>query len=196
MGINEIKKKAVFLDRDGTIIKYDDLITKSSQITLLPGAGRAIKELNQRDFLVIVATNQPVVARGLITPEGVRGLHRFIEKKLARFGASIDAWYFCPHHPEATLKRYRMACDCRKPKPGMFKEAVKKFNIDTRKSYSIGDGIIDAVAGKRAGLKTIQVKTGPGHERLDKIYKNKAKPDFRVKDLSAALRVIKAKRVA
>jgi D-glycero-D-manno-heptose 1,7-bisphosphate phosphatase len=185
------KRKAVFLDRDGTIIKFEDLITKPSQLKLLPGAARAVKKFNDLGFLVIVVTNQPVVARGLIEPAGIEVLHEILEKRLERAGARVNAWYFCPHHPEATLKKYRMACSCRKPKPGMFKKAMKRFNIDSRKSYSIGDGIIDIVAGKRAGLKTILVKTGPGHSRLDGIYRDKIKSDFKAKNLGEAVKIVK-----
>jgi len=159
-----MKRRAIFLDRDGTIVRFVDLVTKPSQLKLLPGAATAIRKLNKLGFLIIVATNQPVVARGLIKPAGIETLHKILQKRLARAGARIDAWYFCPHHPEATLKKYRMACSCRKPNPGMFKKAIKRFNIDSRKSYSIGDGIIDVVAGKRAGLNfpSFIVSTGKG----------------------------------
>ncbi|MEK7465655.1 MAG: HAD family hydrolase [Patescibacteria group bacterium] len=186
-------RRAIFLDRDGTIIKFEDLVTKPSQLRLLPRAAETINKFNKLGFLVIVVTNQPVVARGLITPKGIDDLHEILIKRFKRSKAHIDAFYFCPHHPEATLKKYRVVCFCRKPSPGMLKQAIKKFNIDPRKSFMIGDSVIDVVSGKRAGLKTILVKTGPGHSRLDRIYENKVRPDFKAKNLIEAVKIIKNK---
>ena len=183
---NKLKKqKAFFLDRDGTVIKHIELMRSSSQLKLLPGVAKAIRTINQRGFLVVLVSNQPVVARGLVAPAEIETIHHALKDKLEKKGARIDAVYFCPHHPEADVKKYRIKCRCRKPAPGMILKAIKKFNINPKKSFMVGDAMIDVVAGKRAGLKTILVKTGPGHA-LDKKFKH-IQPDFRVKNLSEAV---------
>jgi histidinol-phosphate phosphatase family protein len=181
--------KAVFLDRDGTIIKQIELMHSIDELRLLPGAARAINSLNQSGFLVIIVTNQPVVARGIIGPKEVDSIHAVLIERLNGKGAKIDGVYFCPHHPEATMPKYRLRCRCRKPEPGMILKGLKKLNINPKKSFMVGDALIDVVAGKKAGLKTILVKTGPGHARLDEKYKN-VKPDFTVKNLTKAVKQI------
>lgn len=194
MGINSNEnrltpKKAVFIDRDGTLIKHVELMRHVADLKFLPRADKAVKSLNKLGFLVVVITNQPVVARGLITPHGIDKIHAVLIKRLKNKAARVDAVYFCPHHPEATLKKYRLKCQCRKPEPGMILQALRKFKINPKKSFIISDGIIDVVAGKRTGLKTILVKTGPGHS-LDKKFK-RTKPHFTAENLSEAVEFIK-----
>ncbi len=192
MGIGEkIKKlpKAVFFDQDGTIIKYVDLLTDPRKVQLLPGAAKAIKKVRENGFLVFIVTNQPVVARGLMPISGVKKIESRIILLLKKEGAWIDSFFFCPHHPRATLKKYRKLCDCRKPRPGMILMAAKKFHLDLKKSYIVGDALIDVAAGRRAGIRSVLVATGPGHERLDKLYKNE-EPDFKAKDLGEAVKFI------
>jgi len=184
-----MKSKAVFLDRDGTVIKHVDFLTRKSELRILSGVPEAIKTLNEQGFLIIIITNQPVIARGLITLKGVERLHGFLVKRLRKRGAVVDAIYFCPHHPKATLPEYRKRCHCRKPRTGMLKAAIKEYGIDPKKSFMVGDALIDIVVGKRAHLKTILAKTGPGHERLDKKYK-KIRPDFTAENLTEAARLI------
>jgi len=184
-------RKAVFLDRDGTIIKQVELMHSVDELRLLPGAALAINALNQLGFLVVIVTNQPVVARGIIAPKEVDNIHAVLISRLNGKGAKIDAVYFCPHHPEATMPKFRLRCRCRKPEPGMILKGLKKLNINSKKSFIVGDALIDVVAGKKAGLKTILVKTGPGHARLDEKYKN-TKPDFIVKNLTQAVKIITA----
>ena len=186
---NKLKKqKAFFLDRDGTVIKHFELMRSSSQLKLLPRASQAIKTMNDRGFLVFLVSNQPVIARGLATPEEVEVIHDNLKEKLRQSGARIDAVYFCPHHPNADVKKYRIKCRCRKPSPGMILKAVKEFNIDPKKSFMVGDAMIDIVAGKRAGLKTVLVKTGPGHA-LDENFKH-IKPNFTVRDIGDAAALV------
>lgn len=177
------------MDRDGTIIRHIDLMRSKGDLRLLPGVARAINELNQLGFLVVVVTNQPVVARGLINSKEVDEIHGVLIRRLSGKGARIDGIYFCPHHPEATLSKYRLRCRCRKPEPGMILKGLKDLNINPKKSFMIGDALIDVVSGKKAGLKTILVKTGPGHARLDVKYKN-VEPDFTVKNLQQAVKII------
>ena len=187
--------KAIFLDRDGTIVRHVDLLHQVSGLRLLPNSARAIQAFNRLGYLVVVITNQPVVARGIATFEDVEKVHASMIRRFAREGARIDTIYFCPHHPEKHpgvpehARKYRMVCACRKPKPGMLKQATKEYKIDPKKSFTIGDSMIDIVAGKRAGTRTILVKTGPGH-RLDAKFAH-IKPDHVARNLLSAADFIK-----
>lgn len=185
---SQLKRKAVFLDRDGTIIRHVDLMRRVSDIKILPRAAASIRKINQLGFLVVVVTNQPVVARGLVTPKEIDAIHAILLTQFKKKGAKIDAVYFCPHHPNADVKKYRLKCRCRKPEPGMILKALKKYNINPKASYMVGDAMIDVVAGKKAKLKTILVKTGPGHA-LDKKF-SRVKPDYLVKNLGQVTRLI------
>jgi len=182
-------KRAVFLDRDGTIIKeIGDLTLRDIwRVRFFKGAVEAIKKLNQLGFIVVLVTNQPVVARGLATEKEVDQIHAILVKRLAKKGAKIDAVYYCPHHPEATLPKYRVRCRCRKPNIGMIIKAVKNFKIDLKKSFIIGDRTADIAAGNRARIKTILVKTG----YAGKDGKYNGKPDFVARNLREAVEVIK-----
>lgn len=185
----KLGRKAVFLDRDGTIIKQVELMHSVEELHLLPGTAGAISALNKLGFLVVIVTNQPVVARGIVGPKEIDRIHAVLIERLNGKGAKVDAVYFCPHHPEATRPEYRLHCGCRKPEPGMILKGLKKLNINPKKSFMIGDALIDVVSGKKAGLKTILVKTGPGHARLDEKYKD-VKADFTVKNLMQAVKAI------
>ncbi len=152
---------AIFLDRDGVLIKDNGLITKEEEIELLQDVGNALVMFALMQYKLIVVSNQPVVARGLLSEEGVRSLHKLIENKIEReTSVTLDDFFFCPHHPEATVEKYRTRCTCRKPEPGMLLEAAKKHFIDLTKSYMIGDRITDCIAGHSAGCTTVQVLTG------------------------------------
>ncbi|MDO8510309.1 MAG: HAD family hydrolase [bacterium] len=183
------KNKAVFLDRDGTLIHHVDFLTRANEMRLLRGATEAIRKLNRLGFLIIIITNQPVISRGLITEGKVRQLHALLISRLAKKGARIDDIFFCPHHPDAKSKVYGIKCICRKPEPGMILEAIKKFNIDPKKSFMAGDSIIDCLAGERAAVRTILVKTGPGHRRLDARYPD-VKPNYIARNLAETIRYI------
>ena len=155
------KQKAVFLDRDGTINVYNGFIKKTDEFELIPGVASAIKRLNEAGYLVIVATNQPVIARGDATFEDLNEIHNKMETLLGNEGAYVDAIYFCPHHPhkgyEGEVAELKIECSCRKPKPGMLLHAAQDFNIDLNESYMIGDTENDVVAGLRAGCNTILI---------------------------------------
>ncbi|MFA6354741.1 MAG: HAD family hydrolase [Candidatus Paceibacterota bacterium] len=182
------RRKAVFLDRDGTIIHHVELMHRVADLKFFPQTASAIKSLNRLGFLVVVITNQPVIARGIITPKEVDAIHAVLIERLNKKGARIDAVYFCPHHPNADLKKYRLKCRCRKPAPGLILKALKEFNINPKKSFMIGDSVIDIVAGHKAKLKTILVKTGPGHAR-DKEFVD-IKPNFTSENLLAAVKIV------
>lgn len=152
------KQRAIFLDRDGTINKYDGFITDIDKFVLEDGAAEAIKKINSSGYLAIVITNQPVIARGEVSLSELDEMHDKMETLLGEAGAYLDAIYFCPHHPdkgfEGERPEYKIVCSCRKPKPGMILEAAEKFNIDLSRSYMIGDGENDVKCGKNAGCKT------------------------------------------
>ncbi|MDR0452830.1 MAG: HAD-IIIA family hydrolase [Treponema sp.] len=162
------KQRAVFLDRDGTINALSGFVKEPEDFHLIPGAARAVKEINNSPYLAIVITNQPVVARGECTIEGLELIHEKMEGDLGREGAFLDAVYFCPHHPDRGFPgerpEYKIDCACRKPKPGMFLDAAKKFNIDLSASWMAGDDKRDILAGKAAGCKTVLIRPGPAGE--------------------------------
>lgn len=179
--------KAVFLDRDGTINREVNILRNIRQFRLLPRAAKAIKKLNQLGFLVVVITNQPVIARGWLTEKEVDNIHNVLIQRLARCAAKIDAIYYCPHHPNANLKRYRIKCRCRKPNIGMIQKAIREFKIDPRTSWVIGDSGCDVVVGKRVRMKTILVETGYGGKNIE----YGVSPDFVAHNLQAAVTIIK-----
>jgi D,D-heptose 1,7-bisphosphate phosphatase len=184
--------KAVFLDRDGVITKEPPHYAhRIDQLELVPKSAEAIKGLNESGFKVIVISNQSGVARGYYQEKDIEIYNREMEKKLEEKNAHIDAIYYCPHHPEATIKEYRIDCDCRKPKPGMLKRAEKDLNLDLKRSFLIGDKVSDIEAGYRAGCKTILVLTGHGTDELKKFSKMNIKPNYISKDLFAAIQIIK-----
>ena len=157
------KQKAIFLDRDGTINKYVGFLRKEEEFALLHGVAEAVKKINKSGYLAIVVTNQPVIARGEVTFEGLETIHNKMETLLGKEGAYLDAIYFCPHHPhsgyEGEVKELKIDCDCRKPKPGMLLKAAEDLNIDLNHSYMVGDGENDIKAGKAAGCKTVLLNT-------------------------------------
>jgi len=175
-------KKAVFLDRDGVINRDVHHLSKVADLRLLKGSARAIKALNDGNYRVIVVSNQAVIAKGMATHETVYEIHEELKRRLAKQGATIDAIYFCPHHTEGTVKEYAVACDCRKPAIGMVMQAMKDFDIDPRASFFVGDMTGDIMTGRRAGLRTILVKTGYG----GKDARYDVAPDFVAKDLLSA----------
>lgn len=155
------QQKAVFLDRDGTVNKYVGFLKNANEFELLPGAADAVRQINNSDYLAIVITNQPVIARGETTYVQLQEIHNKMETLLGREGAYLDAIYFCPHHPQkgypGEVPELKYDCECRKPKPGMLLDAAKDFNIDLSRSWMAGDGQNDIKAGIAAGCRTALV---------------------------------------
>ena len=151
------KQKAIFLDRDGTINKYVGFLTQPEQFELIEGAAEAIKRINKSDYLAIVVTNQPVIARGDCTWQELQQIHDKMETELGKAGAFVDGIYICPHHPdkgfEGELPEYKYECGCRKPAPGLLLQAAKDFNIDLSQSIMMGDSERDTKAGESVGCK-------------------------------------------
>jgi D,D-heptose 1,7-bisphosphate phosphatase len=158
---------AVFLDRDGTINEHVGLVSRPEQLQLIPGAASALKRLKAAGAKLLLITNQPVVAREMIDEAGLGLIHDRLQELLAHEGASLDAIFYCPHHPEthhseASNPYYRRECDCRKPKPGMILEAAEEFGVDMGASYFVGDSTRDIAAASAAGCIPLLVKTGTG----------------------------------
>lgn len=155
------KQKCIFLDRDGTLNVYKGFLTDIEELELIPGTAEALKCINSSEYLAIVITNQPVIARGGCSVQELEEIHNKLETLLGKEGAYIDALYYCPHHPdkgfEGERPEYKIECDCRKPKPGMLLKAAEDYNIDLSQSIMIGDGKNDMEAGKAAGCQTILV---------------------------------------
>ena len=152
------KQKAFFLDRDGTINKYVGYLRTPEQFELLEGVGEAVRKINLSGYLAIVITNQPVIARGEVTADGLQKIHNKMETMLGKEGAYLDGIYYCPHHPDkgfsGEVEELKIVCECRKPKAGLLLQAAKDFNIDLSQSWMIGDSENDVLAGKNAGCKT------------------------------------------
>jgi D-glycero-D-manno-heptose 1,7-bisphosphate phosphatase len=182
-------KQAVFLDRDGVITQEPPHYAyQLKQLKLIPGSAEAIRSLNENDFAVIMVSNQAGIARGYYGEDDAARFNQALARKLAKKGARIDAIYICPHHPEAVIEKYRLECDCRKPKPGMLKTAEKELELDLEQSFMVGDKSIDIEAGKRAGCRTILVKTGFGSEE---IQRNSIECNYIAEDLfEAAERIL------
>ena len=158
------KQKAVFLDRDGTLNRYVGFLRDIDELELLPGTTEAIRCIDRSGYLAIVATNQPVIARGEVTTEQLQTIHSKLETLLGAQGAYLDGIYYCPHHPhkgyEGEVPELKIDCECRKPKPGLLLRAAEDFNIDLARSWMVGDGEADILAGKAAGCRTALIGAG------------------------------------
>lgn len=157
-------RPAVFLDRDGTLIEEVDggFLRRVEDLTLYPWTPSAVRQLNEAGFVVVVATNQSGVARGYFDEVFLESVHRTLNERLASEGARIDAFYYCPHHPEAVRTEYRVHCACRKPLPGMIQTAAADMGLDLSRSWMVGDTWRDVRCGDRAGMRTVLVTTGQG----------------------------------
>ena len=183
-----MNKRAVFLDRDGVIVEQEEYLNRTEDLVLIPGAGEAIARLNAASIPVIVVTNQAGIAKGHLTLSDLEEIHTCLRRELSACGARLDAIYYCPHHPEATVPEFLRDCPCRKPGIGMLEKAHDEHGIDLDASYLVGDATGDILAGKRAGCRAILVTTGFGGS--DEHYA--VEPDLRVADLSEAVERILA----
>lgn len=168
-------QKAIFLDRDGTLNVNVGLLTDIEQLELIPGTAEAVRKINQSGYLAILITNQPVIAKGMVSLPELKQMHDKLETLLGNEGAYLDAIYYCPHHPDRGFEgeriEYKIECDCRKPKPGMILKAAEKYNISLKESYMIGDTERDILSGKAAGCTTVYVGTDVSEAAdADKVY--------------------------
>lgn len=163
------KKRAVFLDRDGTINVEVQYLCRVEDFQFIPGVPWALRRLKEAGFLLVVVTNQSGIGRGYYDETALHAIHDHMHADLAQYGIDIDACYFCPHHPEHATGDYRQECACRKPLPGMLQQAAQDLDIDLSRSYMIGDKLADVEAGLRAGCTSILVLTGYGSGELSRL---------------------------
>ena len=189
-------RPAIFLDRDGVLNREVGNLSNIEDFILIPKVAKAIKKINQADFYAVVITNQPVIAKGFCTWKELLDIHKKMETELLKEGAKLDAIYFCPHHPdkgfEGEVKKYKIDCNCRKPKHGMILRAAADLNIDLKKSVMIGDSTTDREMSLRAGVGFVGVKTG--HGLKDNQYLFKSKPVMAGDLNSAVNKILKSTR--
>jgi len=180
-------KKAIFLDRDGTINVEKDYIYKSEDLVFEEGTIEALKTFKNLEYILIVVSNQSGIARGYFTEEDLNIFNNNMNEILKKNGVEITEFYCCPHHPNG-IGEYKKVCECRKPNNKMIEDAIKKYNIDREKSYMVGDKISDIEAGFKSNLKTVLVKTGYGLKDMEKIDKNETLICENLKDFSEILK--------
>ena len=163
--------KCAFLDRDGVINQDKGYISKVSDFKIYPGVGKAISLLNKRNYLVIIVTNQSGIGRGLIKIKELENLHNYLRKKIKKDRAKIDDIFYCPFHPEFGKGKYKKKSNDRKPGDGMIRKAIKKWKIDTKKSFMIGDKISDKIAAKKAKIKFFYKKEKNLNTQMKNILK-------------------------
>ncbi len=194
----KVSRRGVFLDRDGVINPYVynsefgtvDSPANPQEFTLLPGVGEAIKQLNHLGFLVIVVSNQPGIAKGRFSKALLDGMTRKMEDLVRASGGKIDGVYYCLHHPQASLVEYRMTCDCRKPAPGMLLQGAADWRLELKKSYMVGDGIVDILAGQAAGTTTILISPRKNYV-CDELSRQGANPNYWASGLLEAVQLIR-----
>ncbi len=186
-------QRAVFLDRDGTLVPDQDCLRAAEALELLPGVAEAIRRFNHHGWRVVVVTNQPVIAKGWCSEAELQRIHNKLETLLGLQHAFLDRIYFCPHHPDAGFegerKELKIPCDCRKPATGMIRRAATDLNLDLDQCWLIGDTTTDVQTAKNAGVRSILVRTG--YAGAD--AKHAAAPDFTFDNLSAAADFILAR---
>ena len=180
-------KKAIFLDRDGTINVEKDYIYKNEDLVFEEGTIEALKTFKNLEYILIVVSNQSGIARGYFTEEDLNIFNNNMNEILKKNGVEITEFYCCPHHPDG-IGEYKKVCECRKPNNKMIEDAIKKYNIDRKKSYMVGDKISDIEAGFKSNLKTVLVKTGYGLKDMEKIDKNETLICENLKDFSEILK--------
>lgn len=176
-------KKAVFLDKDGTLVRNVPYNSDPDKVELYPEALQALNALQRAGYLPVVISNQPGVALGYFEEEALRNIERKLEQLLASEDVYLAGFFYCPHHPAGTIERYAIDCDCRKPGSGLISHSAKALGVDVSASWMIGDILHDVEAGNRAGCRTILVDRGNETEWQ---YGDYRQPDFMVTDLMEA----------
>lgn len=156
------KAAAVFLDRDGTILREVGYLSREEEMEILPGVPEAIRMLTDRGYKIVVVTNQSGVARGLLSEERLKQINAAMRRRLAEAGAVLDGIYYCPHHPSEGVAPYRVLCDCRKPNTGMISRASEELGLEPSVSYVVGDQVIDMELAARAGATGIWLRDPAG----------------------------------
>lgn len=161
-------KRAIFLDRDGTINVDVGYLHRLEDLELFPWAADSLRLLKRAGYVLVVVTNQSGVARGMIDPGFIQVCHDEMRRRLQPAGADLDALYYCTHHPLGSVKEFAVDCRCRKPMPGMIEDATRDLGIDPRQSWVVGDKWLDVNLGRAVGARSILVRTGWGAEQEQK----------------------------
>jgi len=185
-----MNRGGIFLDRDGTINREVEYLSSPDELELLPGAAEAIRLANELGFKVVIVTNQSGIARGFLTEETLKLIHDRLLAMLASENARIDAIYYCPHHPELGIGKYKTDCPCRKPKTEMADKAIAQFNLAPRESYVIGDRMADIELAHNIGAHAILVKTGYGNDELTLCRSRNIQMEFVAEHLLDAMRYV------
>ncbi len=183
-----MKQRAVFLDRDGTLVHPRRYPSRPEDLHLYDGIGPGLRNLQKAGFRLVVITNQAGIARGYFTETDLQRMHEYLAMQLAQLGVRLDGIYYCPHHPAGVIPELSVRCDCRKPQPGMLLQAAADLSLDLHSSWFVGDILDDIEAGKRAGCRTVLVDLGTEHLPEQCIRR----PDFIARDTSHALQIISA----
>ncbi|HSH31187.1 MAG TPA: HAD family hydrolase [Candidatus Saccharimonadales bacterium] len=182
--------KAVFIDKDGTLIEDVPYNVRPELIRLLPGVGDGLRLLQADGYQLIIVSNQAGAAYGFFAETDLVVVVRRIQQLVARLGARLDDFYFCPHHPEGTVPTLATVCTCRKPSPGLIKRAAKQHQLDLTKCWMIGDILNDVEAGRRAGCRTVMVDNG---NETEWHYGSLRQPDYQVNNFWQAAQLITGK---
>lgn len=187
-----MSNKAIFLDRDETLIEDPGYINNPEQIRLLDGVAEALIELKALGYKLVVATNQSAVARGIVTEKVLGEIHDRLRQLLSRKNAFLDGIYYCPYHPDGVVPKYRKESDCRKPNPGMLQQAAAEMDIDLSQSWCLGNSLRDVQAGRRAGCRTILIDS-PSHHKAggSSLLHAGVAPDHRAVNIKEAVNIIK-----
>ncbi|MDE7132075.1 MAG: HAD family hydrolase [Lachnospiraceae bacterium] len=177
----EAGRPAVFLDRDGVLTEEHGYVASIEELHIFPYVRECVRQIHEKGYYAIVITNQSGVARGLFTEEALLEMNAYLMQQ-----TGVDAVYYCPHHPEGKMEKYKKECRCRKPGIGMFREACKEFNVDMAASYMVGDRAGDILAGQNAGIRTILVESGYGTARLE----TEIDPGYICRDLRDVMNIL------
>jgi D-glycero-D-manno-heptose 1,7-bisphosphate phosphatase len=180
--------RAVFLDRDGTLVEPRHYPATPEELVLYPGLGPGLRRLQAAGFQLIVITNQSGLARGYFSEDDLAAMHAYLSGELAAEGVRLDGIYYCPHHPDGAIPELAIRCDCRKPQPGMLRRAAAEQGLDLARSWFVGDILDDVEAGNRAGCRTVLVDIGT--ESLP--ASDLRRPSFVARDTRHALALIAA----
>jgi D,D-heptose 1,7-bisphosphate phosphatase len=178
---------AIFLDKDGTLLEDVPFNVEPSLIRLARGAAEGLPRLKDLGFRLFVVTNQSGVARAMFEEKDLEPVMRRLQELTTTLGAPLDGFYYCPHHPEGSVARYALACDCRKPAPGLILAAASEHDVDLRASWLVGDILDDVEAGRRAGCRTALIDNG---NETEWIWSPLRRPDLVASDLAEASRKI------
>jgi D-glycero-D-manno-heptose 1,7-bisphosphate phosphatase len=178
---SERLRRAVFLDRDGTLIEVEPYLSDPKRVVLLPGTAAALSDLRDAGFMLVVVTNQSGIARGLFSEDGYHAMAKRLDDVLAEAGSPVDATMFCPHHPD-----FGPACQCRKPATGMYRQAAAELGLNLADSYYVGDRVRDVAPARELGGVGVLVRTGYGADEAARVPAGTAVVD----DLGGAARLI------